>query len=84
MCASRDTSDLDSVFETYNVVSDGDLKDAARKLDASATAAPWSALISSRLPRDGDDKEYDGGTHSGEIANGFGRQPQNTVVGPDL
>ncbi len=28
-----------SVFERYNVVSDGDLKDAVKKLDASATAA---------------------------------------------
>ena len=28
-----------SVFERYNVVSDGDLKDAVKKLDASSAAA---------------------------------------------
>jgi integrase len=32
-----------SVFERYNIVSEGDLKDAARRLDAITTSAPLRA-----------------------------------------
>ena len=38
-----------SVFERYNIVSDGDLIDAARKLDASAAGTISGTMLGSAL-----------------------------------